>query len=164
MPIKNTAPLDELLAAPVRSISAAQQTLNISNISHLTALMEINSDGSYAPRVLTFIFSSPGEEPKPVSIPLIALVSLPQMLIDDVSIGLNAGVRYSLISDKSAPLQANGDSSPSKLLCTLLPEKNDNNRQQGPSMKISLKVQRGSPSEAIRQIQDRLLDAAGRKV
>ena len=167
MPLKNTTALDELLAAPVRSIGHAQQALENSNIHQLLSLMETDSDGSYKPRAINFNLSTPGGELRQVSIPLIALITIPQMLIDDVDISLNAGVRYSLTADKKpgkkSAANANDSSPATTLLCALLPEKVKPGRQQEPSLKVSLKVQRSSPSEAIRQLQDRFLEAAGRE-
>jgi hypothetical protein len=163
MPIGNSTPLDDLLAAPVRAIGVAQQALESANIEHLTALMHPAEDGSYHPRTIDFVIGHPGEEPRRISLPLIALISLPQMLIDEAAISLNAGMSYHL-KPQSKSKQKSGTKNmptpPSQLLCTLLPADLKNNRKQGPSLKISLKVQRSPANEAIRQLQDRLFNNA----
>ncbi len=165
MAINNTTALEELLAAPVRSIGRAQQALEFSNIHQLTALMEETADGSYRPRTIAFEIVQPGKAPTQVLLPLIALVTLPQLLIDDAAVSMNAGVRYRMVTDKSGPRgtkSAGKGISGTRLMCELLPEKPGRDRRTGPSMKISLSVQRRPTSEAVRQLQDRLVDRATR--
>ena len=153
--------LEDLLAAPVISIGEAQSALQRSNIRSVMQFLERKDDGAYAARTLNLCLRRQQGGEVHLSVPLISLVSLPHMLIDDASVSMNAAIQYSSSRKAAAPFPdsslSNENTHVPRLHCKLMPATPRRGRQSAPGLKLSMKVRSNPPNEGIQRIQDRLM-------
>lgn len=160
MAIDTTSSLDDLIGAPLQSISRAQSSLERARIEMLESYMHTDDHGRLRPRTIDIEFGGAGGR-RVVPVPLLSLVQVPSLTVREASVEMVSELRHQVRPSKKAkqppPLPGSGASPPApQLRCRLSSTQARARNPRMATMTIKLTVEAVEPSEATQRVRDRL--------
>ena len=95
MATQDTLSLEELIGAPLRGVSRAQQRLAEASLTSLRAYMHEGPDGQLRARMVSFELrgSGPRATRRQLEVPLLSLVTVPSLIIDEAEVEMVSELR-----------------------------------------------------------------------